>query len=80
MIHNSCDLLCVHALITVERLASTWRSNDTEVLTMTIPEDCTEFSTYYDSLQNKISHITILDELLAGTYVNGGCHSLHAHI
>ena len=29
-------------------------------------DDCREFNDYYDSIQEKISHISVLDELLAG--------------
>ena len=39
----------------VERLASLWRANDKEVMTLTIPEDCEGFKSYYDALQEKIS-------------------------
>ena len=49
----------------VERLASLWRANDKEVMTLTIPEDCVGFKSY-DALQEKISQLSILDELLSG--------------
>ena len=53
----------------VERLASLWRANDKEVMTLTIPEDCEGFKSYYDALQEMISQLSILDELLSGMYI-----------
>ena len=51
---------------TVERLATIWRASEKEVMKLTLPEDCIEFKEYYDDVQEKIDHISILDELLAG--------------
>ena len=53
----------------VEHLASLWRANNKEVMTLTIPEDCVGFKSYYDALQEKISQLSILDELLSGMYI-----------
>ena len=39
-----------------------------DVMTLTIPENCKEFTDYYDALQEKICHISVLDELLAGIH------------
>lgn len=50
----------------VERLASIWRASEKEVMTLTLPDDCIEFKEYYDGVQEKISQISVLDELLAG--------------
>ena len=57
--------------IVVERLASVWRANEKKVWTLAISEDCREFREYYDDIQEKISQISVLDELLAGmcTYI-----------
>ena len=53
----------------IDRLASLWRANDKEVMTLTIPEDCEDFKSYYDALQEKISQLSVLDELLSGMYI-----------
>lgn len=54
------------SVMLVERLASLWRANPKELWTLAIPEDCREFKEYYDSVQEKIGEISVLDELLAG--------------
>lgn len=38
-------------------------------MTLTIPENCEGFKSYYDALQEKISQLSILDELLSGMYI-----------
>ena len=53
----------------VDKLASLWRASAKEVLTLTIPEQCKEFQDYYDSLQEKIGQVSVLDELLSGMYI-----------
>ena len=45
-----------------------WRESDKDVMTLTIPENCKEFTDYYDALQEKICQISVLDELLAGIH------------
>ena len=50
----------------MERLASVWRASEKDVMTLTLPGDCKEFKEYYDGMQEKIHHISVLDELLAG--------------
>ncbi len=49
----------------VDRLASVWRDDD-KVWSLTIPQDCQEFTEYYDSVQEKLTQIAVLDELIAG--------------
>lgn len=58
----------MYYLFIVERFASVWRANDKDVMKLSIPEDCTEFREYYDAVQEKISQISVLDELLAGMF------------
>ena len=52
----------------VDRLACLWRASENEVLTLSIPNDCDEFKKYYDTLQEKIGQLSVLDELLSGMY------------
>ena len=33
-----------------------------------MPDDCRDFTNYYDGVQEKISRISVLDELLAGMF------------
>jgi tetrahydromethanopterin S-methyltransferase subunit G len=37
---------------------------------LTIPDDCKEFQAYFDDIQEKISRISVLDDLLAGSTTN----------
>ena len=62
-IQHSLACICMYV---VERLASIWRASEKEVMTLTLPDDCIEFKEYYDGVQEKISQISVLDELLAG--------------
>ena len=50
----------------MERLASLWRNNSTDVLRLTLPKECTAFHEKYDAIQGKFKQISVLDELLAG--------------
>ena len=53
----------------VDRLACLWRASENEVLILSIPNNCEEFKKYYDNLQEKISQLSVLDELLSGMYI-----------
>ena len=55
-------------VILVDLLASVWKADAKNVWMLTIPDDCKkEFQDYFDDIQEKISQISILDDLLAGT-------------
>ena len=56
----------MHVHISVERLSSLWRPTSKDITTLSIPENCAEFKDYYDALQEKIGHLSVLDELLSG--------------
>lgn len=67
----------------VERFALIWSANQKDIIHLTLPENCREFQDYYDSLQDKIRKLSVLDELLAGTCVftctlKGNCTQLTA--
>ena len=53
-------------VILVDLLASLWRADAKNVWLLTIPDDCKEFQDYFDDIQEKISRISVLDDLLAG--------------
>lgn len=64
----------------VDRLACLWRASENEVLILSIPNNCEEFKKYYDNLQEKISQLSVLDELLsASTQVRPSTESLAAY-
>ena len=50
----------------VERLALMWKPSSTELLELTIPTDCAVFRDKFNSLQESIAKISVMDELLAG--------------
>ena len=62
-IHMHIHYLFVH--IIVERLALTWKPS-TKLLELTIPTDCAVFRDKFNSLQERIAKISVMDELLAG--------------
>ena len=37
-------------------------------MTLAIPEHCREFSDYYDALQEQISQLSVMEELLTGMF------------
>lgn len=55
--------------IAVQRLSSAWKATG-KGIKLTIPHDCVEFQQYYDSLQEKISKLSVIDELMAGMLYN----------
>ena len=59
--HHHYKLICT----VVDKLASVWRGRS-DVLNLQIPENSLEFQNYYNSIQAKISKLSVLDELLAG--------------
>jgi len=44
------------------------RASDKDLMTMAIPENCREFSDYYDALREQISQLSVMDELLTGMF------------
>jgi hypothetical protein len=60
----------ITVLILVDLLASLWRADAKIVWMLTIPDDCKEFQAYFDDIQEKISRISVLDDLLAGNTTN----------
>ena len=54
--------------IAVDRLATLWRSSASDI-EFQIPKNCSAFQKKYNSVQQSIEQIFILDELLAGLYV-----------
>ena len=53
-----------------------WKPSSTEVLELSLPTECAVFRDKFDSLQESIAKISIMDELLAGevlgvTYIQG---------
>ena len=67
------SILCLylHACIiyiVVDRLASMWKSSSTQLLELTIPTDWAVFRDKFNSLQESIAKISVMDELLAGVY------------
>ena len=63
---NKIILIAINMHFIVDQLASVWRASDNDVMTLAIPEDCEEFREYYDALQEKISQLSVRDELLSG--------------
>ena len=60
-------LVCnAYIKIIVERLALMWKPSSTELLELTIPTDCAVFRDKFNSLQESIAKISVMDELLAG--------------
>ena len=68
IVQHIITIICV-----VNRLASVWQKNEQDTMTLSVSESDEAFRGYYDSLQDKISQITVLDELLAGMF-------LHTHL
>ena len=66
-------LLTGSLFFSAERLSTLWRPTSKDIMTLSIPENCAEFKQYYDSLQEKISHLSVLDELLSGEYMLNKC-------
>ncbi len=50
----------------VECLALMWRPSSTQQLELTIPIDCVIFRDKFNSLQESMAKISVMDELLAG--------------
>jgi hypothetical protein len=53
----------------VDRLATLWRSSASDIMEFEIPQNCSAFRKKYNSVQQSIEQISILDELLAGSCV-----------
>ena len=53
----------------VDRLATLWRSSASDIMEFEIPKNCSTFQKKYNSVQQSIEQISILDELLAGLCV-----------
>lgn len=54
------------SLVAVEKFVSVWRATKDDIMILKVPPNCREFREYYDEVQDKISKISVLDELLAG--------------
>lgn len=48
---------------------SVWKATRDDIMTLKVPPNCKEFRQYYDEVQDKISKISVLDELLAGKWM-----------
>ena len=65
MLFSTYIKFCDHVNL-VDLLASLWRADAKIVWMLTIPDDCKEFQDYFDDIQEKISRMSVLDDLLAG--------------
>lgn len=60
--------MCVHPV--VSRLAEIWKKNNTRIETTVfcLPQDMKGFIEKYDAVQQQLSSIAGMDDLLSGTY------------
>ena len=60
------------SLFAVEKFVLVWRATKDDIMddimTLKVPPNCREFREYYDEVQDKISKISFLDELLEGKF------------
>jgi len=49
-------------------------------MTLAIPENCREFSDYFDTLQEQISQLSVMDELLTGMFITVVVFKLNARL
>ena len=78
---HSGTMVVVIFFCAVKHLISVWRADEKDVLRLRIRENCEPFSQKYDTIQQQINKISVLDELLAGMGIYNNIHQRgHRHL